>query len=193
MATRNGASRILAAEDGNAGVARMTGAHHFKRRFAPDLLVGGFDGVYDCVGTDRSVQDALRWVRGGGTVVLVGSRPAPMLLDMTPLWHQEISLVGANGHGTESWPGSAGVAHWGGDNGGRVSTFALAAALIREGRLTPQRLITHRFPLREVRIAIQTARDKAEHSSIKVLLDIRDVAATPQEAIPVLAAQRAGR
>jgi threonine dehydrogenase-like Zn-dependent dehydrogenase len=179
MATRNGATRVLHQDDGTAGVARLTGARHFHRRFAPDLLVGGFDVVYDCVGTEQSLQDALRWVRGGGTIVLAGSRLAPMRLDMTPLWHQEIALVGATGHGTESWPGSAGVAHWGGDNGGRVSTFALAAALIREGRLTPQRLITHRFPLREVRIAIQTARDKAEHDAIKVLLDIRDVGTVP--------------
>jgi threonine dehydrogenase-like Zn-dependent dehydrogenase len=174
-------------------VARLTGARHFKRRFAPDLLVGGFDVVYDCVGSADSLQDALRWVRGGGTVVLVGARRAAMELDMTPLWHQEITLVGATGHGTESWPGSAGVAHWGGDNGGRISTFALAAALIREGRLTPQRLITHRFPLRHIRIAVQTARDRAEHDAIKVLLDIRDVAPMPQEAIPALASQRSGR
>lgn len=193
MAQQNGATSILRPEEGMAGVARLTGARRFQRRFAPDLLVGGFDVVYDCVGSEASLQDALRWVRGGGTVVLVGARRAAMRLDMTPLWHQEITLVGATGHGTESWPGSGGVAHWGGDNGGRISTFALAAALIREGRLTPQRLITHRFPLRHIRIAVQTARDRAEHDAIKVLLDIRDVAPTPQEAIPALAAQRSGR
>ncbi|MGZ3638432.1 MAG: hypothetical protein ACXVCX_11420, partial [Ktedonobacterales bacterium] len=87
------------------------------------------------------------------------------------------------GHGAENWPGIAGLATWGGDNGGRVSTFALAAALIREGRLTPQRLITHRFPLREVRRAVETTRDKAEHHTIKVLLDIRDIPAIQQASI----------
>jgi threonine dehydrogenase-like Zn-dependent dehydrogenase len=61
---------------------------------------------------------------------------------------------------------------WLGQAGGRVSTFALAATLIRERRLIPERLITHRFPLREVRYALQVARDKATHRSIKVLMDV---------------------
>jgi threonine dehydrogenase-like Zn-dependent dehydrogenase len=180
MATRMGASRILYREDGNQGVARITGARHFRRRFGPDLLIGGFDLIYDTIGSRVTIQNALGWARGGGTVVLVGRRLAPMRLDVTPLWHEEVSLVGATAHGAESWPGGQGFATWGADNGGRVSTFALAAALIREQRLTPQRLITHRFPLREVRHAIATARDKEQFRTIKVLLDIRDVVGTRQ-------------
>ncbi|MGH2515127.1 MAG: hypothetical protein ACRDHP_05680, partial [Ktedonobacterales bacterium] len=66
----------------------------------------------------------------------------------------------------------------GGDNGGRVSTFALTAALSRERRLTPHRLVTHRFPLREVRRALAVAHDKEAFRAIKVLLDIRDVTGT---------------
>jgi threonine dehydrogenase-like Zn-dependent dehydrogenase len=175
MATRMGAMRILSVEGSTAEVARLTEAQHFRRRLGAEMLVGGFDAIYDTIGDAASLESALRWVRGGGAVVLVGARMWPMHLDLTPVWHQEIALIGAVGHGTESWPGGAGLTNWG-DNGGRVSTFALAAALIREHRLTPQRLITHRFPLREVRRAVQTARDEAEHRAIKVLLDIRNVA-----------------
>ncbi len=175
MATRMGATRILYQEDGTPGVARLTGAQHFHKRFGGELLVGGFDVIYDAVGTPETIQNALRWVRAGGTVVVVGEHLMPMRLDMTPLWHQEIQLIGSAAHGTESWPGNAGITAWGGNEGGRVSTFALAAALIQERRLTPQRLVTHRFPLREVRRAVATARDKSAHRSIKVLLDIRNV------------------
>ena len=181
MATRMGATRMLYSGDGAAGVARLTGARHFRRRIGSDLLIGGFDVVYDTVGTATTMQNALHWVRAGGTVVQVGMRLAPMRLDFTPIWHEEITWFGAAGHGTENWPGIAGLTTWSGDNGGRVSTFALAAALIREGRLAPQRLITHRFPLREVRRAIETARDKSEHNAIKVLLDIRNVSAAQHE------------
>ena len=175
MATRMGATRILYQEDSTAGVARLTGAQHYRKRFGGELLVGGFDVIYDAVGTPETLQNALRWARAGGAIVLVGEHLTPMRLDMTPLWHQEIQLIGSAAHGMESWPGNAGITTWGGNEGGRVSTFALAAALIQERRLTPQRLITHRFPLREVRRAIATARDKNEHRSIKVLLDIRNV------------------
>lgn len=177
MATHLGASRMLYPEEGTAGVARLMDAQHYKRKLGGELLVGGFDVVYDAVGSSATLQNALRWVRGGGTVVLVGSQMTPMRLDMTPLWHQEITLIGATAHGTESWPGAAGMANWAGADGGRVSTFALAAALVRERRLTPQRLITHRFPLREVRRAVETARNKAANHAIKVMLDIRDVPA----------------
>ncbi len=175
MATHLGATRMLYPEEGSAGVARLLDAQHFKRRLGAELLIGGFDVVYDTVGSSATLQQALRWVRGAGTVVLVGSRMTPMRLDMTPVWHQEVTLIGATAHGTEGWPGNAGLETWSGGDGGRVSTFALAAALVRERRLTPQRLITHRFPLREVRRAVETARHKAEHHAIKVLLDIRDV------------------
>ena len=99
-------------------------------------------------------------------------------------------MLGATGHGTENWPNDAGPSPWAGwmgDNGARVSTFALAAALMRDQRLTPQRLITHRFPLREVRQALEVAKDKRTHHSIKVLLDIRDRRAKNSASSPRLA------
>jgi|SRR5579871_733248 threonine dehydrogenase-like Zn-dependent dehydrogenase len=188
MATRMGATRILYPEDGTAGVARLTGGRHFKRRFGPELLIGGFDVVYDTIGSSETMRNAIRWTRGGGVVVQAGTQMAPSSLDLTPIWHQEITVLGATGHGAESWPGT-GFSTWGGDNGGRVSTFALAAALMREQRLTPQRLITHRFPLREVRHALEVARDKATHRSIKVLLDIREVSAAPLQTADLAAAR----
>lgn len=191
MATRMGATRILYKEDGTAGVARITGARHFHRRFGPNLLLGGFDVIFDTTGTTTTLQAALRWVRGGGKVVLVGKRIESMRLDLTPIWHQEIALIGATGHGTETWPGGQGMAAWSGENGGRVATFALAASLIRERRLTPARLVTHRFPLREVRRAVAVAHDNDEHRAIKVLLDIRDVAGSRQPT-PDLVPQEAG-
>jgi threonine dehydrogenase-like Zn-dependent dehydrogenase len=186
MASNLGAAHILSAADGSADVARYTGAHRFSRPLGGEMLVGGFDAIYDTVGTDDSLQSALRWVRAGGTVVLAGAHLAPMRLDMTPIWHQEIRLLGALEHGTERWPGNAALVGWQADGGDRVSTFALAAALLRERRLTPQRLITHRFPLREVRRAVEVARDKAEHKAIKVLLDIRTVPNLPLDELELL-------
>jgi len=189
LATLSGATRILYKEDGTAGVARLTGAKHFRTPLGAELLVGGFGTVYDTLGTASSLQGALRWVCDGGTVVLVGRQLARMQIDLTPIWHREISLVGALAHGTETWPGGVGPSAWGVD-GGRASSFALAAAHMRDRRVLPERLITHRFPLREVRRAIATARDFPLHRAVKVVLDARgevepqiaDVEALVQEA-----------
>ena len=175
MATRMGATRILYQDEGTAAVARHTGGQHFKRRFGPEMLIGGFDLVYDTIGSTETMHNALRWTRGGGVLVQAGNQMAPSSLDLTPVWHQEIAVLGATGHGTETWPDDAPFSTWAGERGTRVSTYALAAALMRDQRLTPQRLVTHRFPLREVRQAVEVAKDKRTHRSIKVLLDVRDL------------------
>jgi threonine dehydrogenase-like Zn-dependent dehydrogenase len=102
-----------------------------------------------------------------------------MRLDMSHVWNREVTLVGAYAHGAENWPGGDTSFSVGGATGGRVSTFALAATMVRDQRLTPERLVTHRFPLREVKTAITTMRDRVEHRAIKALLDVRDIAEMP--------------
>ena len=178
QAERLGAMHILRRDDRDTitdQAARITGGHHYTGRHDTEVLAGGFDVIYDTVGSADTLQRALRWVRAGGAVVQTGMRLTPMHLDLTPVWQREIQLFGAAGHGSESWPGGSELLDWSGQSGGRIETFALAAALIRQGRLTPQRLVTHRFPLRELRYALRTARDKAAHGTIKVLLDIDPV------------------
>ncbi len=177
VATRMGATRILYPEDGDDAVARMTDGRLYRSRSGAQLLVGGFDVVYDTLGTEASLRQALLWVREGGTVVLAGRPQRWMQLDPTLIWSREVSLLGVAAHGAESWPGGAEIAP-AIVSGGRVSTFTLAAQMMREKLLTPERLVTHRFPLREVRAAITTVRDRADHKAVQALLDIRDVASS---------------
>lgn len=177
VATRMGATRILYPEDGDDAVARMTEGKLYRGRSGAQLLVGGFDVVYDTLGTEASLRQALLWAREGGTVVLAGRPQRWMRLDPTLVWSREVSVLGVMAHGSESWPGGAEIAP-AIVSGGRVSTFTLAAQMMREKLLTPERLVTHRFPLREVRAAISTMRDRAEHKAVQALLDIRDVASS---------------
>lgn len=137
---------------------RETGARVHTGDFSNRSALGGFDVVYDCVGNDASVQQALRLTRAGGTVVIVGVYLKPMSLDLTPVWHQEVNLIGALAHGAETWEGL------------RWSTFDLTAELLRRGVMTHEGYITHRFRLEQWREAVRTATDK--HSgAIKVVFD----------------------
>lgn len=179
FATRMGATRILYPEDGVAAIARMTGAKLYRGQLGAEMLVGGFDVVYDTLGSEQSLRQALSWAREGGVVVLASRSHHWMRLDMSPIWNREVTLVGAYAHGAENWPGGDTTFSVGGATGGRVSSFALAATLTREQRLTPERLVTHRFPLREVKTAIAAVRDRVEHRAIKALLDVRDIADMP--------------
>ncbi len=171
FATRMGASRVLHHEDGIAAVARMTGAKLYRGQIGAEMLVGGFDVIYDTLGTEQSVRQALTWVREGGVVVLAARSQQWTRLDMSAFWLREVALVGAFAHGSETWMDADGSA----SIGGRVTSFTLAAGLLREQRLTPERLVTHRFPLSEIKTAITTVRDRAEHRAIQALIDTQDL------------------
>jgi threonine dehydrogenase-like Zn-dependent dehydrogenase len=119
-------------------------------------VLGGFDVVYDCVGTERTLTDALRWTRAGGLVALVGDQFTLLKVDLTPLWSQGIRLVAPAAHGRETWAGE------------EIGTFELAARLLQEGKLTGEGLITHRYPLSRWQEAVQAALGKRQSKSIKV-------------------------
>lgn len=166
MAARMGASQTLRNDEAPDGIARITGSQRLSNGHGAELFVGGFDVVYDTVGTEKTLQSALRWTRPEGAVVLAGQRPSPLSLDMTPIWHSEVTLYGAFGPGMEHWQTETGRGN------GRISSYTLAASLMRERRLTPERLVTHRFPLREFRRALVALQHADEHQTLQALLDI---------------------
>jgi threonine dehydrogenase-like Zn-dependent dehydrogenase len=158
MARRLGADEVLTHEDGYRATARITGAKLYEGMFGNRMLLGGFDVIYDCVGSAKTLQDSLRWARAGGAVIIVGIKFAPLKLDISPIWYQEVDLTGINSHGSEPWEGET------------RHTYDLVIDLMRQGKLTIDGLITHRFPLNQWREAISTALNK-RNGTIKVVFD----------------------
>lgn len=162
MARRLGAHEVITQEDPYVATARITDGKLYTGQFRNRMILGGFDVVYDCIGSDKTLQDSLRWARAGGTVVLAGVNLKPMHVDLTPVWYQEVNLLGLYAHGTEEL------------NGRRQSTYDLTAELLVKKKLHVDGLITHCFPLEEWRKAVRTAKDKRS-GAIKVLLDMRSI------------------
>ena len=158
VAGRLGADRVLERTDPYAAAVEITGAKLYAGLLNNRMLLGGFDVVYDCVGTARTLQDSLRLARAGGTVVLAGVSFHSLRVDLTPIWYQEVNLVGLLGHGMEEWGGT------------RRSTYDLTLELLQAGRLPTEGLITHRFPLAQWRTAARTAARKRT-GAIKVVLE----------------------
>ena len=158
MAEKLGADEVISQEDSYSASARITSGKLYTGQFKNRMILGGFDVVYDCVGSKKTVQDSLRWARAGGTVVLVGVNLKPMNVDLTPIWYQEVDLIGLFAHGMEEW------------NGVKQSTFDLTTDLLLKKKLSIDGLITHRFPLEQWRTAVQTAKNKSS-GAIKVALD----------------------
>ena len=160
MARKLAVDEIIEHEDPYEAAARITGGRLYTGVFNNRTLTGGFDIVYDCVGTGKTIQDSLRWTRAGGAVVLAGVYLKPMHVDLTPVWYQEVDLIGLFAHGSEQW------------NGRQQSTYDLTVELLLKNKLHTDGFITHRYPLERWREAVQTASDK-NSGAIKVVLDYR--------------------
>ncbi|HET6232654.1 MAG TPA: alcohol dehydrogenase catalytic domain-containing protein [Longimicrobiaceae bacterium] len=157
QAERLGAKRTVSGRgDYFDELASISGARLMKPVIGKRIAVGGFDVTYVCVGGTRGVEDALRFTRQGGTIVLLGNSTTLPGIDWSPIWLKELTLRGSlcyGGH-THASPTSG--------------AFTEAAAMVADGRAPVGPLLTHTFALSDVREALLTAMDKKGSGSIKV-------------------------
>lgn len=158
LGLRLGADEVLNGEPYDA-VSKATGGHLYRGPLKNNTLLGGFDLVYDCVGYSKTIHDSLRWLKAHGDYVMVGNQLSPVSFDQTPVWQQEIGIIGVNAHGSETYHGAA------------ISSFDLAIQMILEGKVNLDGLVTHRFPLNQYREAFKLFRDKKE-KLIKVVFEM---------------------
>lgn len=157
-ASRLGADEVMSDRgDIYAKSAGITGAKYYRGQLNRGMLLGGYDILYDCVGDRYTLRDSLRLARAGGAVVLVGISLNPLSLDTSPVWFQEVDLLGAKTFGMETL------------NGRKLHTFDLVIEMLQQGALSASGLITHRFPFPQFRQAIAAASNKRT-GSIKVTL-----------------------
>src|SRR5215831_9154115 len=72
QATRMGAAHIIYPDDSYQEIESITGAKLFTGRFDNKMLLGGYEVIYDTIGSKETIHHSLRWARAGGAVVLVG-------------------------------------------------------------------------------------------------------------------------
>jgi threonine dehydrogenase-like Zn-dependent dehydrogenase len=126
------------------------------RRSSQSLQIGhqltaGAGAVIDCVGSDSSLAQSLRIVAPGGTVHLVGM-PGQVSVDLTSLWHREVTLQGS-------------YAYTGAD-------FGRAFELVEARDLG--RLVSALYPLERYREAIDHAANAGRRGAVKIAFDMRD-------------------
>ena len=119
---------------------------------------GGFDRVYDCVAATGSNHTAVRLLRARGTLVKIGHHMRAVTFDETPVWWQELTLVGVDAHGMETWQGR------------RLYTFDLAQEWIRDGIYKVEGFVTHHFKLDQYKDAFRLALQNSPEV-IKIVLD----------------------
>jgi len=159
MARRLGADVALLLGRGDAhydAIAELTGGTLRRPLLGKRVLIGGCDLTLECVGSSRSVEDALRLTRPGGKVVLLGLAAALRGVDWGPVWLTELTLTGSYIYGVETWDGR------------RLRTVEIVLEWMAAGRVDLAPLLTHLYPLDAYPQAFATAMGKARTSAFKV-------------------------
>jgi threonine dehydrogenase-like Zn-dependent dehydrogenase len=116
-----------------------------------EQLTGGADHVFDCVGSSDSIQQSLQVVAPGGTIHLVGM-PATVSVDLTGLWHREVSITGRYAY--------------------THAEFERAFDVVREKSLG--RLVSATYPLDRYKDALQHAAEAGRRGAVKIAFDLRN-------------------
>jgi threonine dehydrogenase-like Zn-dependent dehydrogenase len=155
-AAKHPAQRQFASDLGADVVVDPDGLPRAVRRAVPGAMVAGtqltsgVDAVFDCVGSESSLALALQVVAPGGTIVLLGM-PGRVTVDLTSLWHREVSVRGAYTYTTDD--------------------FTKAFDLVQDARL--DRLVSALYPLERWHEAIEHAADAGRRGAVKIAFDLR--------------------
>ncbi len=136
-------------------LADILGAKLRRPLVGKRIAQGGADVVFECVGSPRSIDDALRFTRSGGRMVLVGLVAFPRGVDWTPIWLNEITVRGSFWCGGENYRGKT------------TTTYRLAVDLLRERAVSLAPLLTHKFRLEDYRRAIDAHLRKSQSKMVK--------------------------
>jgi threonine dehydrogenase-like Zn-dependent dehydrogenase len=161
LARKLGADQVIAPADVFQRIRFATAARRLDGMMDRSLLLGGADLTFECVGRADSLNDAVRFTREGGTVVVVGM-PGEEKVDWAPIWQRELTVMGAYAYGSEPKR-----------KGQRTFELALGAA----PELHLEKLTGPLFGLGEYRDAIAYAMSAGRLGAVKVVFDLRGLRA----------------
>lgn len=145
-----------------AEIAKRTGGEMVKPIIGKRVLSkGGVGVIYECVGSDDSINDALRLTRTRGHVVIVGVPGVPEQVDWTPIFAKELDVLGSyNSNHAEPY------------HGDKRSAFHLALEWMQNG-LDLSWLVTHKFKLEQYGEAFAMLEQKSASKAIKAVFEFK--------------------
>lgn len=166
LARQCGASNVLVIPRGTRRINRYkavsadTGGTRLDGRMGNQSMMGGYALTYDCTGNAPGLVDALMWTRGRGTLVAIGTTGIAMH-DSTPLWFDELNVIGANGRQVEQLDGRS------------VHTYDLVFEWIRDKKLNLASLPVAQYPLSDYRQALKSLLTRTGKPVVKVVFNPR--------------------
>lgn len=133
------------------GAGRALGVRVAGNRLSGPVLEAGFDVVYDCIGSEQTLDDATRMTRPRGTTVLVGTA-GRRSVDWTFVWLRDLTIRGTFSYG-----------HVDALDGRHAFDVALDILCARHPSL-----VTHVFRLEERVAALEVAESGPAADAVKV-------------------------
>lgn len=121
----------------------------------------GVDVFFECVGKNETLQQVVDNAAPGGRICLVGNPYSDMCLEKSVYWkilRNQLTVMG-------TWNSS--FLHEAEDD------WAYVLKLLSQRRITPEKLISHRFPLDELERGLHIMRDKSEDYG-KIILGMEE-------------------
>jgi L-iditol 2-dehydrogenase len=113
----------------------------------------GVDHVFEAIGGPKNpLRDALRIIRRGGTVTVIGDPKDP--IELASFVMREVKIIGSSSYAYYN----------------QKPEFQIALDLLAQGRVNAKKVITHTFPLDRIKEAFDTASDK-NTGCIKVVIE----------------------
>jgi threonine dehydrogenase-like Zn-dependent dehydrogenase len=122
------------------------------------MLNGGVQAIYDSVGTAETLEIGVRVCDWRAKIVVTGVA-TPRRFEWTPLYFKEISLIGSNAFGFETY------------NGKRRHAIEIYFELIKTRGVDVTAVLTHRFRLDQYAEAILACRHQGKSRAVKVLFE----------------------
>ncbi len=157
-ARRLGATEILNTRSGDCyeWVAEKTGGKCLHPILGRRVVSGGADLTIECVGSDVAIDQAMRFTKDGGRVVLAGLPGIAKGVDWTAIFAQELRVIASrNYNNIEPW------------NGRKWEATELALHLMETGRVDLGWMVTHRYSLDNYKLALREASLRGETGMIK--------------------------
>ena len=158
-ARRLGATEVLRG-DLYQQVAERTGAKIMKPLLGKLVVEGGVDRVYDCAGSSRSIDDAIRLTRSGGKVIQVASPGIAKGVDWTAIFAKELTVLAARQfNDAEPYQGKL----W--------RAFDLALDLMSKGKLDLGWMVSRKYALQDYKRALSDLAQKGSQGIIKAAFE----------------------
>lgn len=116
----------------------------------------GADVFFECVGKNETYSQAIDNTAPGGSVCLVGNPYSDMLLDKQVYWKILRNQLTVTGTWNSSFTGS------------KDDDWHTILELLKEKRIAPSKLISHKLPMQELNDGFRIMRDKTQ-DYIKIL------------------------